>query len=176
MKKAYIAILMIAAAAAFIPMLVLAEDTFDEANLFETDQRNEKLLELIDEESSLNPTDMISSRCEGKILKVRGKWGVGYNETPSGFWGGRISFRSTSQGVWVGVSKGRYNFTDSQEYSNFVCIMKKGYVNGKIIKDDGTEITLTGLYKVDRAEKLLKMQWMVPHQAGWAVARIQIEE
>ena len=54
--------------------------------------------------------------------------------------------------------------------------MKKGYFNGKIIKEDGSETKFTSLYTIDRGNQLLKMQWMVPHHAGWAIAHVQIVE
>ena len=43
------------------------------------------------------------------------------------------------------------------EKQQHVGIMKKGYFNGKIIKEDGTKKNLTGLYKIDRENQLLKI-------------------
>ena len=53
--------------------------------------------------------------------------------------------------------------------------MKKGYFNGKIFSYDG-ETKITGLYKIDRENQLLKLQWMIPFQGGWAVGRISLPE
>jgi hypothetical protein len=51
--------------------------------------------------------------------------------------------------------------------------MKNGYFNGKIIRDEG-EQKITGLYSIDRENKVFKLQWMVSGNVGWAVGRVII--
>ena len=187
--------------AALIPTLVLAEDVLNNQTVENGEYLeyvdvspfadiDAELLEAYDEGiSSVDDEEYISEdettdlpdfsdsdECSKKYLKIRGKWGNGKDREFDGYWGGRITLRTNQNGIRVGVFKGLFNKTGDDEKQQLVGIMKKGYFNGKIIKEDGSETKLTGLYKIDRENKLLKMQWMVPHNAGWAIARIQIVE
>ena len=176
MKKIYMLLLLVAAFAVMISTLVLAEEIIEENNV--TDFYDE-YSEEYKIESPLNEnlevaavsSDIHDQRC----LKVRGKWGFGKDPDFDGYFGGRITIRITKSGHRVGIFKGLYNKTDDDEQYAIVGIMKKGYFNGKITTTDG-ECKFTALYTVDRENHLLKMQWMIPRQAGWAMARIEIKE
>ena len=201
MKKIYTIGMVVVVIAALIPTLVLAEDVLNNQTVENGEYLeyvdvspfadiDAELLEAYDEEiSSVDDEEYISEdettdlpdfsdsdECSKKYLKIRGKWGNGKDREFDGYWGGRITLRTNQNGIRVGVFKGLFNKTGDDEKQQLVGIMKKGYFNGKIIKEDGSETKLTGLYKIDRENKLLKMQWMVPHNAGWAIAHVKIVE
>jgi hypothetical protein len=170
MKKIYTIVLMMAVLAALIPTLVFADETVNEnEELYEQANDNDELFQ--EATSSFSKDDLI-----GKQFKVRGKWGNAGDKEHDGYFGGLISIRSTENGHLYGVFKGRYNKTGEDSFTEFIGILKKGYFNGKIITDEG-ETKVTGLYKIDRENHLLKLQWMIPFHSGWAVGRISpIEE
>lgn len=179
MKKIYAIVLMTAVLAALIPTLVFADETtidYEETYIQSNDDINELLSgeennELFDEiTSSLTKNDLI-----GKQFKIRGKWGNAKNEGIAGYFGGIITIKSTNNDRLYGVFKGRYNKTDENVNGEFIGIMKNGYFNGKIISDEG-ETKITGLYRIDRENQLLKLQWMIPFHAGWALGRISLLE
>jgi hypothetical protein len=119
-------------------------------------------------EDTLDPSAASVSTESKQYLIVKGRWGQGSDNETDGYFGARIIRRGR-----VGVFKGVYNKTDDSERHQIVGIMKKGYFNGKIITDEG-EYKITGLYRVDKENKLLKLQWMVPGSGGWAVGRIEL--
>ena len=201
MKKIYTIGMVVVVIAALIPTLVLAEDVLNNQTVENGEYLeyvdvspfadiDADLLEAYDEEiSSVDDEEYISEdettdlpeftdsdKCLKKYLRIRGKWGNGTDREFNGYWGGRITLRTTQNGIRVGVFKGLFNKTGDDDKQQLVGIMKKGYFNGKIIKEDGSETKLTGLYKIDRENQLLKMQWMVPHNAGWAIAHVKIVE
>jgi len=175
MKKTYIILLLVAALAVLIPTLVFAEEAIDDD--YSDDEYIESVDENVDEFFDEETPDVELNECvpEGKYLKVRGKWGNAGDREFDGYFGGRIAVITLENGKHIGVFKGLYNKTGEEEKGRIVGIMKKGYFNGKIISDEG-DTKVTGLYKIDRENNLLKMQWMIPYHAGWAVARIQLEE
>ena len=182
MKKIYMHLLMVAACAALIPTLVLAEEKFEEKNAVEpyaTTLMYDASSEDDEIERYLNENEeaavVTSENPDHRYLKLRGKWGIGKDKEFDGYFGGRITLRITESGYRVGIFQGAYNKTgDDQKYS-IAGIMKKGYFNGKITTSGGT-YKITALYMIDSERHLLKMQWMIPRQVGWAVARIQLEE
>ena len=166
MKKIYLGLLFVAVLGLVVPTLVIANEPETNNQAAEDD-----LLELVNEAEdeqiqSTNPT----TTSTGKGLKAIGKWGHGKDEEADGFFGARI----TRKGRFA-VFKGVYNLTGEEERNQIVGIMKKGYFNGKIITNEGS-VKLTGLYKVDKENRLLKMQWMSPGHAGWAIARVSCVE
>lgn len=183
MKKAYTIVLLVAACAALIPTLVFAEETTeddysDDEYLEEyIDEADVETSDVLDEEDFFDDSDTGLSDYDspGKYIKVRGKWGNAGDKEFDGYFGGRITLRNLENGKRVGVFKGLYNKTGEPAENRIVGIMKKGYFLGKIIGDEG-EIKISGLYTIDREQHLLKMQWMVPRHAGWAVARISLVE
>ena len=180
---------MVAICAAAIPTLVLAEDALNQETVAEktvnefldiTPIENVEsdvfsLESLLDENEPEN--NGLFTKTQGKrYVKVRGLWGVGKDNESDGYWGGRLTMRHGPNGGRVGVFKGVYNTTDSDEMIRFGGILKKGYFNGKIKDENGSSSKISGLYKFDREKNLLKMQWMVPHHGGWAVARLSAPE
>jgi hypothetical protein len=165
MKKIYTIVLMIAFLAALIPTLVFAEETVTEnEELYIQSDENHNLFE--EATSPFSKDDLI-----GRQFTVKGKWGIGVDREYDGYFGGLISIKSTENDRLYGVFKGRYNKTGEDSFGEFIGIMKKGYFNGKIISDEG-ETKVTGLYKIDRENHLLKLQWMIPFHGGWAIGRI----
>jgi len=106
----------------------------------------------------------------GKI-KVRGIWGHAGDNKSDGYFGGYLTRRGR-----FGVLKGLYNLTGNETKTRIFGVMKHGYFNGKIIKDDGTKCHVIGLYKVDKEERLLKLRWMTRLGNGWSVGKIIIPE
>lgn len=165
MKKIYLGLLLVAILGLIIPTYVIATEQETEKK-----ETNEPVSKWVDETEnqqieSMNPSTSTGS---GKGLRLIGKWGHGKDEEADGYVAARITRRGR-----VGLFRGFYNLTDEDEKTQIVGIMKKGYFNGKIITDEGS-VKLTGLYKVDRDEHLLKMQWMSPGHAGWAVGRLSV--
>jgi hypothetical protein len=182
MKKIYMLLLCIAACAAMVPTLVLAEGiieennadgSYDESLLYDTSSEKDEIEEYLNENTDVAAAS--SDAPDQRYLKLRGKWGFGKDKEFDGYFGGRITLRSTESGHRVGVFRGLYNKTGCDEKYSIVGIMKKGYFNGKVTTAEGV-CKCTALYTIDKENHLLKMQWMIPHQAGWAIARIQIEE
>ena len=180
---------MVALCAAAIPTLVIAEDVLnsepvadgkvndflDITPIEDVEPEVSSLENILDEEKS--ERNRFFTGNQGKQhVKIRGMWGEGKDNESDGYWGGRLTVRRGPNGGRVGVIIGVYNKTDSDEMIRFVGILKKGYFNGKIIDENGSSIKITGLYTLDRENKLLKMQWMVPHHGGWAVARLSAPE
>lgn len=155
----------VAILALVIPTLVFAaEPEADET------QNNDSLFSEVEQENKNDSIVECLSEKTGKGLKVIGKWGHGKDEDSDGFFAARITRKGR-----VGLLKGVYNLTDEEEKTRILGIMKKGYFNGKIITAEG-EVKLTGLYKVDKENHLLRMQWMSPGHAGWAIGRLSILE
>ena len=179
MKKTYMIVLFVAVIAAMIPTLVIADDIIEEnkadsyitelsaVSFFEDD-----LLDSYFAGDGIARSTMLNDSGPHYIT-IRGKWGSGKDPDFDGNFGGRITARMTQTGKRIGVFRGLYNKTGEDEKYSIVGIMKKGYFNGKITIADG-EYKLTGLYYVDQENQLLKMQWMIPRNAGWAIARIQL--
>jgi hypothetical protein len=160
---------MIAVLAALTPTLGFADETVNEnEELYEHSNENDELFEKAT--SSLSKNDLIE-----KQFKVRGKWGNLGDKEYDGYFGGLITIKSTENDRLYGVFKGRYNKTGEDSFGEFIGIMKKGYFNGKIVSDEG-ETKVTGLYKIDRENHLLKLQWMIPFHGGWAVGKISLNE
>jgi len=163
MKKRYLGMVFVAILALVIPTLVIAtelkadEKQNNDAFFSEDEEENDQVMENL----SVNT---------GKGLKVIGRWSHGKDEDSDGYFAARITQRGR-----VGLLKGVYNLTGEEEKTRIVGIMKKGYFNGRIITDDG-EVKLIGFYRVDKEQHLLKMQWMTPGHAGWAVGRLSVFE
>ncbi|MFH1013034.1 MAG: hypothetical protein V1769_00800 [Thermoplasmatota archaeon] len=165
MKKSYMVGLVVAAVALLAPTLVFAIESNG------IDEQDYEIMDLINEETdptlgtiSLNESPDDTSR----YLSIRGKWGQGKDQDADGFFGGRL----TRNGRVV-VFNGMFNKTNDEGKNRIVCIMKNGYFNGKIISDEG-EQKITGLYSIDRENKVFKLQWMVSGNVGWAVGRVII--
>jgi len=156
---------MLVVTALVIPMLVMATTNHDDApeddllNLFEEQIDSDVLVDGLNEQIE-----------EGKAndITVMGKWGYGREQTADGFFAAKLFRRGR-----VGVFKGVYNVSGEDERTPIVLLLKKGYIVGKIITDSGP-VKVTGLYSIDREQELLKMQWMTPGKAGWAVGKISI--
>ena len=163
MKKMYLIMFLVASVALLAPTLVFATESNPEAD------DEDEISSVIDEQTaySLDTVDDTFD-CSQGYLKIRGKWGQGKEKDADGFFGGRITRKGR-----VYVFKGVYNKTGEDERTRIVGFMKKGYFNGKIITDEG-EHKITGLYTIDKENKLLKLQWMIPGHAGWAVGRISV--
>ncbi len=165
MKKSYMVCLVVAAVALLAPTLVFAIESNG------IDDQDYGIIDFVEEEtdSSLDtiPTDG-SADDTSRYLSIRGKWGQGKDEDADGFFGGRLTRKGR-----VVVFNGMFNKTNDEEKIRIVCIMKNGYFNGKIISDEG-EQKMTGLYRIDRENKVLKLQWMVSGNVGWAVGRVVI--
>lgn len=100
-------------------------------------------------------------------VRFRGVWGfAGDNET-DGYFAGVIT-----KGRRVARMRGVWNTSDNESHGRLVGIMKHGYFNGRVITGNGTVQHITGLYKIDREKRVLKMRWITPHRGGWAVARL----
>jgi len=101
-----------------------------------------------------------------KYVKLRGMWGLAGDNESDGYFGGQITRRDR-----FAVFRGLYNKTDNETHGKIFGIMKKGYFNGGIVTPTGEKCRITGLYKIDKENKTLKMRWITPHNAGWAVAK-----
>ena len=110
------------------------------------------------------PKQDIASR---DYAKVRGIWGLAGDNESDGYFGGKIVRRGR-----VAVFKGLYNKTDNETFGKVVGIFKRGYFLGKVVNPDGESCRITGLYKVDKEEKIFKMRWMTTHLSGWAAGKI----
>ncbi len=99
--------------------------------------------------------------------KVRGIWGLAGDNESDGYFGGKIVRRGR-----VAVFKGLYNKTDNETFGKVVGIFKRGYFLGKVVNPEGESCRITGLYKVDKEEKIFKIRWMTPHLSGWAAGKI----
>jgi len=177
MKKIYTIVLMIATLAVLIPTLVFADETIidNEDTYIQSDGNINEIID-IEENNELHDgitSSITKNNLIGKQFQIRGKWGKARNEEIDGYFGGILTIKSTHNNRLYGIFNGKYNKTDENNNGELIGIMKNGYFNGKIISSDG-EIKVTGLYRIDRENQLLKMQWMVPFHAGWAVGRINI--
>ncbi|HEC89544.1 MAG: hypothetical protein DRN12_04505 [Thermoplasmata archaeon] len=101
-------------------------------------------------------------------VKIIGAWGYMDDRTPDGYFGGKIIRKGR-----FAVFRGVFNETDSDNRTPFICIMKKGYLIGKVTTDDGI-YRVVGLYRIDREKHLLKFKWMTAKLDGWAVGRIRL--
>ena len=145
------------------PVSTLADDTIEE--------------EIIDIDENFlgaeDPGDDVVSldKCTDKIFKLRGKWGYQGDNLSDGFFGGYIKRRPK-----CGLFRGLVNSTENEEKFRLVGIMRHGYFNGRVIIDNETFYPVTGLYKVNRDEGIIKLKWMTPRSNGWAVARLLTPE
>jgi hypothetical protein len=101
------------------------------------------------------------------FAKVRGIWGFAGDNESDGYFGGQLIKNRR-----VVIFRGVYNTTDNESYGKVVGIMKRGYFNGRLVTPDGEKCRITGLYKIDKENKTLKLRWMTPQKMGWAVAKI----
>ena len=124
---------------------------------------------LLKDRSQLNNGAPSSEAPEKKFAKIRGIWGFAGDNESDGYFGGRLIKNRR-----VLVFRGVYNKTGNESYGKIIGIMKRGYFNGRLVTPDGEKCKITGLYKIDRENKTLKMRWMTPHQMGWALARFEI--
>ncbi len=164
MKKRYYAGIAVTLLALIVPTLVFAAqlDTGIE-------KQNKYLFSSIERVSADVMTSNGSEPCStDRQLSIIGKWGK--DKVTEGYFAATISRKDR-----VAVLRGVYNHTGEQERTKFIGIMKKGYFNGRIITDEGG-CKITGLYRVDTEQKVLRMQWMVPGSAGWAMARLKLNE
>jgi len=162
MKRTHILVLGIVLVSIMIPGLVFATEPLDD--------QDDEMISLLDEMDAekINTVDEGSTETDRSVT-VRGKWGQGKDREADGFFGGTITRKGR-----VGVFVGTYNKTDEAERIRIVGILKKGYFNGKIISDEG-EQRITGLYKIDVDEKTIRLQWMAPGTAGWALGRFTVD-
>ena len=117
------------------------------------------------------PMGTSSADASKKYVKVRGVWGYSGDNESDGFFGGRI----TRKGRFA-IFRGLYNVTSNESKGKIVGIMKWGYLNGRLTTPNGSKYHITGLYKIDKENHLLKLRWMTPHKNGWAVARLTIPD
>lgn len=118
-------------------------------------------------------TDMGASTADApqKYVKVIGIWGYTGDNESDGYFGGRITRKGR-----FGVLRGLYNVTGNESKGKIVGIMKRGYFNGRLTTSNGSKCHITGLYKIDKENHLLKLRWMTPHKSGWAIAKITIPD
>lgn len=110
--------------------------------------------------------DNLPDLAKNPKVKFQGIWGhEGSNETV-GYVGGVLIKHGR-----VTVLKARWNTTDNTTAGLVVGILKKGYFNGKIILSKNETYRITGLYKLDRENKVLHLRWMTAQQVGWAHCR-----
>jgi hypothetical protein len=101
---------------------------------------------------------------------LRGKWGYADDNESDGYFGGVITRKGR-----FGVIKGLFNTSENENHSRFYGIMRKGYFNGRILGDNDSGCHITGLYKIDRENQLLKFRWMTPIYNGWGVAKLSLQ-
>lgn len=100
-------------------------------------------------------------------IKCRGVWGYdGSNET-QGYVGGILTVRE--KGV---VLRGRFNMTGNSTKEKIICVLRKGYLNGRIIVGNVSVYRIVGLYRYDRDTQILHIRWMTAQKTGWAHLRI----
>ena len=101
------------------------------------------------------------------FAKLRGIWGLAGDNELDGYFGGRLI-----KNPRVIVFQGVYNKTDNKSYGKVIGIMKHGYFNGRLITLSGKKCRIVGLYQLDQENKTLKLRWLTPYKAGWAIAKI----
>lgn len=161
MKKIYLGLVIAALIGLIVPPLVFAAEI--DADDGRRDPIEDEFTSNIDDEDENVDQQSSNQQC----VRIVGKWGHGKDEEADGFFAAKITRKQR-----VAVFTGMYNSSGEDDRNQIVGIMKKGYFNGKIITDQ-QEYKITGLYKIDKENKLLKMQWMTPGHAGWAVARLK---
>ena len=173
MKKIYGMLVIAGMLLATVPFLAMA-DPIDECPIAGVDPDAVAIEEEFFQQIEKRPLDADdeapTTDCQPDYVKIRGIWGHSGDNEPDGYFGGRITRRER-----VGVFKGVYNTTGSDNKTRFALLMKKGYFNGKIITDEG-KYSITGLYKIDQEKNLLKLRWMTAHAEGWAVARMLLPD
>ena len=122
-------------------------------------------------QQSRTPMGASTADVSQKYVKVRGIWGNAGDNESDGYFGGRIIRKDR-----FGVFRGLYNVTGNESKGKIVGIMKRGYFNGRLTTSNGSKCHITGLYKIDKENHLLKLRWMTPHKSGWAVARITVPD
>ena len=148
------------------------EQNLEEAGMnFETEQSGQ---------TSVNPaTDSDYNQVNGyglsvgdgsqKKLVLRGTWGFQGDNSSDGTVAGHLIRRPRFM-----VFHGFFDTISTQEKTRIVGIIKNGYFNGKIFYGNDTVCPITGLLKINREQRLVKLRWMTPHQTGWAVANISL--
>jgi hypothetical protein len=107
--------------------------------------------------------------CSEKRLVLRGVWGFQGDNSRDGYLVGRLLRYPRFM-----VFKGLYNTTDNQEKTRLVGMLRNGFFNGRILLNNDTTCPITGFFKINREQRLVKLRWMTPHQTGWAVANISL--
>jgi len=130
----------------------------------------------------LDDSDKLDNGVKCKKIRVRGVWGFLGDNISDGHFGGIIKRTKRCD---VSVFRGVYYCNDNgsntslvynEKRGKFIVFMKHGYFNGKLITPKGYMRPITGLYKVDRENRLLKLRWLLPHNNGWAIAKMSIPE
>ena len=107
--------------------------------------------------------------CPQKRLVFHGIWGFQDDNSSDGSVAGRLIKRWRFM-----VFYGFCNSTGTQERARLVGIIRNGYFNGKIFRDNDTTWPITGLLTINREQRLVKLRWMTPYQTGWAVAKMSL--
>ncbi|HDO19868.1 MAG TPA: hypothetical protein ENG74_03985, partial [Thermoplasmatales archaeon] len=94
-------------------------------------------------------------------VKVRGIWGYESNNNSSGIFAGVMT--KTRKGIIL--FKGIWKTDNNSSKGKIFGIMKKGYFNGRVITE-GKVIPITGLYKVNREKRTIRMKWLMPNNYG----------
>ena len=101
--------------------------------------------------------------------KFRGIWGYADDNETQGYVGGFIGRRGR-----FGYINGAWNTTDDDKQGRVFGILKKGFFNGKIVTENGTN-RITGLYRIDKEKQVLHLRWMTAYKVGWAHCRINLD-
>jgi hypothetical protein len=107
--------------------------------------------------------------CSEKRLVLRGIWGFQGDNSSDGYLGGHLIRYPRFM-----VFKGLYNTSNNVEKTRLVGMLRNGYFNGRILVNNNTICPITGFFRIDREQRLVKLRWMTPHQTGWAVANISL--
>jgi hypothetical protein len=103
----------------------------------------------------------------GFQIKCRGAWGYEGSNQTKGYVGGILTVREKGAAL-----RGRFNMTGNDTKQKVVCVLRKGYLNGRIIIDNTSVYRIVGLYRYDKDAQILHIRWMTAEKTGWAHLRI----
>ncbi|HEC80823.1 MAG TPA: hypothetical protein ENI42_00125 [Thermoplasmatales archaeon] len=104
-------------------------------------------------------------------VRFRGIWGFTGDNESDGYFAGVVT-----KGRHVARLHGVWNTSDNGSKGRIIGVMRHGYFNGRVVTGNGSVEPIAGLYRVNKEKHVLRMRWMTPDRAGWAVARIGLSQ
>jgi len=123
----------------------------------------------VPQQPTMEQTGNSTKKNDIQKIKFQGVWGYDSDNQTQGCIRGFIGKRNHN-----GILKGLWNTTENSVHGKITGILRKGFFNGRYTLENGTSFRITGLYRIDKENKTLKIRWITAKTTGWALLKLVI--